>query len=85
MPVPFTLTLDWKAIGDGLQRPCDLSRVDQGWKIWDRKQITDNGKYSFVNRNIENWNQLPAEALGISLVSLTFLETVRKEIIKWVK
>jgi hypothetical protein len=25
---------------------------------------TDIGKYSFVNRTIKNWNQLPAEALG---------------------
>jgi hypothetical protein len=30
----------------------------------DRKQRTDIGKYSFVNRAIKNWNQLPAEALG---------------------
>jgi hypothetical protein len=25
---------------------------------------TDIGKNSFVNRTIENWNQLPAEVLG---------------------
>jgi len=25
----------------------------------------DIGKYSFVNRTIKNWNQLPAEGLGI--------------------
>ena len=24
----------------------------------------DIGKYSFVNRTIKNWNQLPAEVLG---------------------
>jgi len=24
----------------------------------------DTGKYSFVNRTIKNWNQLPAEVLG---------------------
>jgi len=33
-------------------------------KISDRKQRTDIGKYSFVNRNIKNWNELSAEALG---------------------
>ena len=25
----------------------------------------DIGKYSFVNRTIQHWNQLPAEVLGI--------------------
>jgi len=25
---------------------------------------TDIGKFFFVNKTIENWNQLPAEALG---------------------
>jgi hypothetical protein len=33
-------------------------------KIRDRKQRKDIGKYSFVNRAIKNWNQLPVEALG---------------------
>jgi hypothetical protein len=28
-----------------------------------RGQRTDIGKYSFVNRTIEDWNQLPAEVL----------------------
>jgi len=41
-----------------------LSRVDHVRKIRDRKQRTQIGKYSFVNKTIENWNQLPAEALG---------------------
>jgi len=39
-----------------------LSRVDHVRKIRDRKQKTDIGKYSFVNRTIKNWNQLPREA-----------------------
>jgi len=30
-------------------------------KIRDRKKRTDIGKFSFVNRTIKNWNQLPAE------------------------
>jgi len=46
-----------------------LSRVDHVWKVRDRKQRTDIGKYSFVNRTIKNWNQ------GLSLVNLKFLET----------
>jgi hypothetical protein len=29
-----------------------------------RKQRTDIGKYSVVNRTIQLWNQLPADALG---------------------
>jgi len=29
----------------------------------DRKQGNDIGKYSFVNRAIKNWSQLPAEGL----------------------
>ena len=51
----------WKAIGDGLQRPHYLSRVDHERKIRSRRQRTDIGKYSFVNRTIQDWNQLPAE------------------------
>ena len=43
-----------------------MSRVDHVRNIRDRKQKTDIGKYSFVNRTIKNWNQLPAEALGTS-------------------
>jgi hypothetical protein len=31
---------------------------------WGQEAKRDIGKYSFVNRTIENWNQLPAEALG---------------------
>ena len=54
----------WKAIRDRSWRPYYLSRVDHVRKIRDRKQRTDIGKYSFVNRTIKNWNQLPAEALG---------------------
>jgi hypothetical protein len=49
---------------DRLRRPYYLSRVDHVRKIRDKKQRTDMGKYSFVNRTIKNWNQLPAEAFG---------------------
>ena len=50
----------WKAIGDRLLKPCYLSRGDHNWKIRTRKKRTDVGKYSFVNRTIRSWNQLPA-------------------------
>ena len=39
------------------------------------KQRTDIGKYFFVNRTIRNWDQLRAEALRLSLVNLSVLET----------
>ena len=43
----------WKAIGDRLQRPNYLSRVDHEQKIRNRRQRRDDGKYSFVNRTLE--------------------------------
>jgi hypothetical protein len=52
----------WKTIRDRFRRPYYLSRVDHVWKIRDRKQRTDIGKYSFLNKTIKNWNQLTAEA-----------------------
>jgi hypothetical protein len=54
----------WKALGDRLERPFYLSRVDHNRKIRSRKQKTDIGKYSFVNRTIQVWNQVPADVLG---------------------
>jgi hypothetical protein len=54
----------WKAVGDRLQTPCHLSRGDDGKKIRSRKQRTVIGKYSFVNRTMQLWNQLPEDALG---------------------
>jgi hypothetical protein len=56
----------WKAIGDRLQAPSYLSRVDHHWKIRARKQRTDIGKYSCLNRSITDWNQLPEGAIGTS-------------------
>jgi hypothetical protein len=56
----------WKAIGDRLQAPSYLSRVDHYWKIRARKQRADIGKYSFVNRTITDWNKLPEGAIGTS-------------------
>jgi hypothetical protein len=53
----------WKSTGDRLEGPCYLSRDDHDCKIRVRKQRTDIGRYSFVNRSVKLWNQLPAEAL----------------------
>jgi hypothetical protein len=75
----------WKTIGARLHRPCYLSRVYHAQKIRDRKQRTDIGKYSFVNRTIKIWNQLPAEVLGTSPCKPNiFRMSVRKAIIKGV-
>jgi hypothetical protein len=54
----------WKEIGNRLLKPCYLSRGDYNWKIRTRKQRTDVGKYSFVNKTIKSWNQLPASLLA---------------------
>jgi hypothetical protein len=73
----------WKAIGDRIQRPHYLSRVDSDWKIRSRRQKTDIGKYSLVNRTIHHWNQLPAEVLGnLPCKPFTFKKRVRKAIIE---
>jgi hypothetical protein len=60
----YSVEQAWKAIRDRVQRRNYLSRVDLVRKIKDRKQRTDIGKYSFVNRTIQNWKQPPAETLG---------------------
>ena len=39
-------------------------RGDHNLKIRTRKQRTDVGKYSFINRTIRNWNQLTASLLA---------------------
>jgi hypothetical protein len=51
----------WKARGDRFERPCYLSSIDHDRKIRSGKQKTDIVKYSFVNRTIQVWNQLPAD------------------------
>jgi hypothetical protein len=63
--------------------PCYLSRGDHGKKIRSRKQRTDIGKYSFVNRTIQLWNQLPADVLGnLSCKPSNFRKKIRKVINK---
>jgi hypothetical protein len=60
-----------------------LSRVGRDSKIRSRKQKTDIGKYSFVNRTIQLWNQLPADVLGtLSSKPSNFRKRVRKVINK---
>jgi hypothetical protein len=50
-----------------------------------KKQNTDIGKYSFVNRTIQVWNQLPADVLGtLSCKPSNFRKRVRK-VINWAK
>jgi hypothetical protein len=72
-----------KTIGDRLQRPHYLRRVDHERKIRSRRQRTDVGKYSFVNRTIQHWNQLPADVLEtLPCKQITFKKRVRKAIIE---
>jgi hypothetical protein len=79
----YTGEWTWKAIGDRLQRPHYLSRVDHDWKIRNRNQRKDVGQYFFVNRTIQLWNQLPADAAGNLSYKLTnFRKRVKKDINK---
>jgi hypothetical protein len=46
--------------------------------------MTDIGKYSFVNRTIQLWNQLPAVVLGnLPCKQITFKKRVRKAVIEF--
>jgi hypothetical protein len=71
----YTGRRPWKAVGDRLLKPCYLSRVDHNRKIRTRKQRTDVGKYSFVNRTIQNWNQLPAGLLASFPCKLSYKQS----------
>ena len=45
--------------------------------------MEDRGKYSFVNRTIQHWNQLPAEVLGtLPCKPIIFKKRVKKVIIE---
>jgi hypothetical protein len=66
-------------IGDRLIGSCYLSRDDHDHKIRARKQRIDIGKYSFVNRKVKLWNQLPAEVLAtFTCQSHIFRKRVKK-------
>jgi hypothetical protein len=65
-------------IGDRLLQPCYLGTDDHNQKIRTKKQRTDVGTYSFVNRTIKCWNQLPAGLLASFPCKLnTFRKTVK--------
>jgi hypothetical protein len=73
----------WKPIGDRLKCPHYLSRVDHERKIRSRKQRTDIGKYSFLNRTLQIWNQLPAEVFeNLPCKQNIFKRRVRKALIE---
>jgi hypothetical protein len=77
----YSLERAWKAIWTGCEGLTIKSRVGHVRKIRGRKQRTDIGKNSFVNRTIKNWNQLPAESFGIvPCKSKIFRKRVRKVI-----
>jgi len=69
----------WKAIDDRLQWLHYLSRVDRERKISTREQRTVVGKYSYVNRAIQDWNQLPAEVFRNSPLQTKYHEKEGKE------
>ena len=78
----YSVERAWKAIADRLQWSHYMNKVDDETKIRNRRQRTDMGKYSFVNRTIQHWNQLPAEALGtIPSKTIIFKKRVIKVII----
>jgi len=65
--VPFsrhTLGAGLESDRDRFLKPCCLSRDDHNRKIRTRKQRAYVGKYSYVNRTIESWKQLPAGLLA---------------------
>jgi hypothetical protein len=74
-----------KDIGDRLQAPYYLSRVDHCWKIRARMIRTDVRKLSFVNRTIAEWNQLPEGAIGTPPIKTHTFRKVRKVKIRELK
>jgi hypothetical protein len=66
----------WKAIYRTI-----LGREDHNRKIRSRKQRTDIGKFSFVNRTIISWNQLPADLLASFPFKLNKFRKIVKKLI----
>jgi len=77
----YTSKRVWRATWDRLQALSYLSSVDHYWKIRARKQRTDIGKYSFVNRSITDWNKLPEGATG-TFHSKTYIFKMRVRKVK---
>jgi len=73
----YTRRQSWKAIGDRVLKPCYVIMDDHDRKIKTRKQGTDIGKYSFVNRTIKSWNKLPS---GLLASFACKLNTFRKRV-----
>jgi hypothetical protein len=74
----YTVEPAWRTKSDRLQRQ---SRVIHDRQVRRRKQRTYIGKYSFVSRTIQLWNQLPADALEtLSSKRSNFRKRVRKVI-----
>jgi hypothetical protein len=68
-----------------ISRICALFKAYTGERAWKAidKQETDIGEYSFVNRTIQFWNQLPADVLGkLSCKLSNFRKRARKVINK---
>ncbi|KAJ4447673.1 hypothetical protein ANN_09680 [Periplaneta americana] len=53
----------WREIKNRLQPPNYSSRNDHSYKLRERRQRMDTGKFSFLNRTIRDWNALPADLL----------------------
>jgi len=50
-------------------------------KIRTKKHTTDVGKYSFVNRTINSWNQLPVSLLASFLCKLNMFRKRVKNVV----
>ena len=79
----YTVGMARKVGEERILIPCYLSREGYNRKIRARKQITDFGKYSFVNRTIKSWNLLPLVILvSFSCQINTFRKMVRNVVIR---
>jgi len=65
---------------DSLQALNYLSTVNHKWKIRSRIQRTGIGKYSWVNRSIADWNQLPRGAIRLAHGNAYIFKTRVREI-----
>jgi hypothetical protein len=69
----------WVDIKRRLYMPTYYGRGDHRFKIKLRQQLTDVGKFSFLNRTIVDWNELPAAAFEGSPLNLCrFKRNLRK-------
>jgi len=71
----------WKTIGHRLLKQCYLNREDHNRKIRTRKQRTDFGKYSFLNRTIKSRHKLPAELLPSFRCKLNTFRKMDKNVV----